>query len=246
MSSPSNNVDRVTNEPSPLISVGGDRDGTVIELDASQWRGPDHDSSAMTLALQKVLDELAGPISVWVDHPDENTTSDLARLGLEFQRDLYRMQRSLPMDQATDIETRSFVPGQDEQAWVEVNNRAFAWHREQSGWTVEMVTERETEDWFDPDGFRIHEKDGRLAAYCWTKVHADEDPPAGEVYVIAVDPDFHGQGLGRALTLAGYQHLEAEGITSGILYVDADNTTAVTLYKDLGLVVDVTRRLYTL
>ena len=244
MRSASHNVDQVTNEPSPLISVGGDRDGTVIELDASQWRNYDHDSSAMTLALQRVLDKLTGALSVWVDHPDESTNSGLARLGLQFQRDLYRMQRSLPMDQTTDIETRSFVAGRDEQAWVEVNNRAFAWLREQSGWTVEMVIKREAEDWFDPDGFRIYEKDGRLAAYCWTKVHPDEDPPAGEVYVIAVDPDFHGQGLGRALTLAGYQHLAAQGLTSGILYVDADNTTAVTLYKDLGLVVDVTRRLY--
>lgn len=224
----------------PTITIGEDRDGPVVELDAAEW-----DADALGLALGRVLDETARPVSVWVDNPGEGTDADLARLGLEAQRDLYRMARALPMDQTTDIETRSFVVGQDEQAWVEVNNKAFAWHREQSGWTVEMVRERQAEPWFDPDGFRIHEIDGRLAAYCWTKVHHDEDPPAGEVYVIAVDPDFHGRGLGRALTLAGYQHLAAEGITVGILYVDADNTPAVTLYRDIGLEVDVVRRLYT-
>jgi len=226
--------------PDPTITVSEDRDGAVVEVDASEW-----DRDALPLALRPLLDELGASVSVWVDHPTDDTDADLGRIGLAAQRDLYRMERSLPMEQRADIETRSFVIGQDEQDWIDVNNRAFAWHREQSGWTMEMVRERQTEEWFDPDGFRVHEIDGAIAAFCWTKVHDDETPPAGEVFVIAVDPEFHGRGLGRALTLAGYQHLEAQGITRGILYVDADNTPAVTLYRDLGLEVAVVRRLFT-
>jgi mycothiol synthase len=225
----------------PTIAVGGDRDGAVVEADRSEWA----DNGDLAMALRPILGDVSHPVSVWIDHPDESTDVTLARLGLTAERDLYRMERSLPMEQTTDIETRSFVIGQDEQAWVEVNNRAFSWHREQSGWTVDMVRERQAESWFDPEGFRIHEVDGRLAAYCWTKVHADEKPPSGEVYVIAVDPDFHGKGLGRALTLAGYQHLAGAGLTVGLLYVDADNVKAVNLYKDIGLEVSVVRRLYT-
>ncbi len=224
----------------PTITVSEDRDGSVVELDASRW-APD----ALVMALRPLLDEIGEPVAVWVDHPTEETDAGLARLGLSPQRDLYRMERPLPLEQRTDIETRAFVVGQDEQAWIDVNNRAFAWHREQSGWTLDMVREREAEGWFDPEGFRVHEIDGKIAAFCWTKVHDDEDPPAGEVYVIAVDPEFHGRGLGRALTLAGYQHLEGRGLTRGILYVDADNTPAVTLYRDIGLDVAVVRRLYT-
>lgn len=228
-----------TDKSEPTITVTEDRAGPVVELDASEW-----DREALPMALRPLLSELGPGASVWVDHPADGTDADLARLGLQPQRDLYRMERSLPMEQRTDIETRSFVVGQDEAAWIDVNNRAFAWHREQSGWDMEMVLERQAEDWFDPDGFLVHEIDGKLAAFCWTKVHADEEPPSGEVYVIAVDPDFHGRGLGRALTLAGYQHLESDGITRGILYVDADNTPAVTLYRDIGLEVAVVRRLY--
>ncbi|WP_420435585.1 mycothiol synthase [Candidatus Poriferisodalis sp.] len=237
----------------PVISIGTDQHGAVAESDASKWP-----SGALVEALRLHLTDVVGPVSVWIDHPDHGEPAGgdsaptetelgrgLAELGLTVERDLYRMERSLPMDQPSGIETRSFVVGQDEQAWVEVNNRAFSWHREQGGWTLAQVAERQAEPWFDADGFRVYEIDGGIAAYCWTKVHADDDPPVGEVYVIAVDPQYHGRGLGRALTLAGYEHLADAGLTRAMLYVDAHNTPAVTLYLDLGLEVAVVRRLFT-
>jgi|TARA_B110000914_G_scaffold89294_1_gene78490 mycothiol synthase len=227
------------NEESKII-VGTDRDGTTIEVDAEQWT-----KGALADALTKILDQHNGKISLWIDNPTPATDSDLQQLKFTFQRDLFRMDCELPLEQTTDIETRSFRPGQDEEEWCTINNKAFSWHREQSGWTVEMVLERQLESWFDPEGFRIYETDDKLAAYCWTKIHKNEKPHIGEVYVIAVDPKHHGKGLGRALTLAGYQHLHSTGITKGTLYVDAENIAAVTLYKDIGLTVGLVRRLYT-
>ena len=121
---------------------------------------------------------------------------------------------------------------------------AFAAHREQGGWDRETLQQREQEPWFDPDGFLLHERDGRLAGFCWTKLHTDHDPPLGEIYVIAVDPDFHGLGLGKQLTLAGLDSIARRGIAIGMLYVDADNTAAVRLYDRLGFTVHRTDRAY--
>ncbi len=150
-------------------------------------------------------------------------------------RRLLNMRRPLPLDSRLapadgDVTVRPFIIGHDEQAWLKVNNAAFSWHREQGDWDLAMLRAQIQEGWFDPAGFLLHERDGRLAAFCWTKVH----PDAGEIFVIAVHPHFHGLGLGRALTIAGLRHLANTGSTTAMLYVEADNAAAVRLYESLG------------
>jgi len=167
----------------------------------------------------------------------EASAAVAAELGLLADRRLFRMGRALPIATTTDVALRSFRVGVDEQTWLAVNNAAFGSHGEQGGWDLATLRQRERESWFDSEGFLLHERDGRLAAFCWTKVH----PGAvltGEIYVIAVHPDFHGHGLGKALTVAGLQHLHSVGAEAAMLYVDAVNTAAVGLYRALGFEVE--------
>jgi mycothiol synthase len=201
------------------------------------------DAASLATDLATVAEGGGGPVFVWVSDPTDEDDRVAVAAGLELGRDLHELRIDLPAE-ATDLAWRPFRPG-DEAEWLEVNNRAFSWHPEQGGWTLDMLRERLAEPWVDLDGFLVHERDGRMAGFCWTKVHEDHDPRLGEIYVIAVDPDFHGLGLGKALTLAGLQWLhEARGIDVGNLYVDGSNTAAVGLYAKLGFTLHHVDRAY--
>lgn len=200
-------------------------------------------------ALRQGIDDAvaAGATTVrWWAAPASAVTDDLARAaGLTPTRDLLHLRMPLPAaDPDPALTTRAFTPA-DAEAWIQVNNRAFRWHPEQSGMTLARLGAVTAEPWFDAEGFLLHERDGRLAGFCWTKLHHDHAPLLGEIFVIAVDPDFHGQGLGRELTLAGLQWLARAGASTGGLYVESDNTVAITTYERIGFTVHHIQRAYT-
>ncbi len=219
-----------------------------------------------------VAETLDGRLRLWA-HGEQSAAAALAHsLGFRRTRTLWQMRRSLSAALAEPrlppgVRVRTFLPGLDDDAWVELNAKAFAGLPDQGRWTVRDLHLRMAEPWFDPAGFFVAETDGpgsgRLVGFHWTKVHGthehehehDDDPgghdhvhlgaegaddhrhghdPIGEVYVVGVDPEAHGQGLGRALTLVGLRHLRSLGLLDVMLYVDAQNTTAITLYENLG------------
>lgn len=160
-------------------------------------------------------------------------------------RALHQMRCKLPVD-VEPLPTRSYRPD-DLEALLVVNNRAFASLPDQGGQTAESLLETMEQPWFRPDGLRLHERDGRLVGFCWTKIHPS--PPAvtelGEIYVIGVDPDYHGRGLGGPMTAAGLAWLSDQGISTGMLYVEADNIPAIRTYERLGFIVLRTDRAWT-
>jgi len=187
-----------------------------------------------------------GTVRVWATWADGADDRWAHEAGFDHERDLLQLRCGLPLppDGRPPLSTRPFRPGRDEEAWLRANNRAFAGHPEQGGWTLATLRGREAASWFDPAGFRLHDEGGTVAAWCWTKVHDRSDPPMGEIYVIGVDPDFQGRGWGRALTRAGLDWLAGAGLSVGMLYVDAANRAAVGLYRSLGFSADHTDRAY--
>jgi len=140
------------------------------------------------------------------------------------------------------VQVLPFRPGRDEEAWLRVNARAFAWHPEQGRWTPDELRVREAEPWFDPAGFLLAwrgdpDDGGTLLGFHWTKVHppGDAGPDAvGEIYVLGIDPDAQGLRLGRALTDLGLAHLRRRGLGEVLLYTEEDNVAAVSLYERTG------------
>jgi mycothiol synthase len=209
---------------------------------------PAHRGHGLGLALTRALLAEAGPrpLRLWA-HGDLPAAAALASAaGFERVRALWTMRRPLqtPLgtpELAEGITVRTFRVGHDEDAWIAINRRAFAGHPEQGAWTRADLDLREREPWFDPDGFFLAERDGRLAGFHWTKVHGSHPgAPAhgheaiGEVYVVGVDPAEQGIGLGRALTLIGLRYLRSRGLPEVMLYVDEANTAAIRLYESLG------------
>lgn len=191
-----------------------------------------------------------GNSTVWVFDPTPADDALLAASGFTGTRDLFQMRVALPLGEVAHyppgVVVRTFEPGRDEAAWLEVNNRAFGNHPEQGGWIAETLARRMAERWFDPSIFLLAFDGDTLAGSNWLKEHAADghEPRIGEIFVIGVDPSRHGRGLGRALALDGLARLAARGITIGMLFVDGANTGALALYRALGFTVHRTDRAY--
>jgi mycothiol synthase len=202
---------------------------------------PAHRRQGLGAALVGALVAAAGelPLRVWA-HGDLPAAAALARsAGFERFRALWQLRRSLnePLPAPAfppGTTLRTFLVGHDEDEWLRLNGRAFAKHPEQGSWTPRDLELREAEPWFDPDGFFIAERGGAMIGFHWTKVHKTADGGIGEVYVVGVDPDSHGDGAGRALTLAGLRYLRERGLAQVMLYVDEDNVPAIAMYQKLG------------
>ncbi|MFC4471537.1 mycothiol synthase [Streptomyces xiangluensis] len=187
-----------------------------------------------------LLGESGKRLRVWA-HGGHSAARHLAQvLGLTLFRELRQMRRpltdfDLPEPKLPEgVTVRPFVPGADDTAWLTVNAEAFAHHPEQGSLTQRDLDDRKAQPWFDPSGFFLAFRGDELIGFHWTKVHAEEG--LGEVYVLGVRPGAQGGGLGKALTTIGLRHLAAQALPTAMLYVDADNTAAVTVYERLGFV----------
>ncbi len=208
--------------------------------------------------LRDVITSTSGTLLVWAhgDHPGARVLA--SRHGFEAVRTLLQLRAEVaasPELSNTLDSTRAaprhttrpaviaFRPGIDDDAWLDLNAKAFAGHPEQGKMTQRDLDARKAEPWFDDDDFLLLWHDDDLAGFCWLKV-ADG---IGEFYVVGVDPARQGQGIGRQLVQAGLTRLAERGIRTAALYVEADNGPAVHLYRSYGFsnhTIDVQYRLH--
>lgn len=202
------------------------------------WRSDTLLEEVVHAAMEAVRTAGGDALRLWVFRP--SVAGALTNLGFNPERELRQLRCHLPLSHSSGVlenyDVRPFRPGEDDEIWIEVNNRAFAGHPENGSWTTDVLSDRMAQTWFNPEGFVMAWDGDSLAGFCWTKLH---DDGVGEIYIIAADPQWQGSGLGKALVIAGLEHLhEHEGATTGMLYVDAANRKALQLYERLGFWVD--------
>lgn len=164
--------------------------------------------------------------------------------GLTQSRELLHMVR--PPSPAPDLATVPALSYADAVAsgggdeflatWLALNARAFADHPEQGSWTMTDLRARLFESWFDPALLWLVEPEVAIpgpsaAASIWIK----PTPEGKEIYVLAVDPDHAGRGLGTKMLGHALRAIGPNDVVD--LYVDGDNAAARRLYERVGFVI---------
>jgi mycothiol synthase len=195
---------------------------------------------AATLLAEAIARSGDQRLLLWAHGAKSVVHATAQQAGFTAVRSLFQMRRTLDTPPIPDlpppdgVQIRPFVPGQDDEAWLAVNARAFASHPEQAGWTQADLDDRIGTTWFDPAGFLLAVRNEKVIGYHWTKVHDEGSEPFGEVYVLGVDPDAQGLKLGHVLLAAGLRHLRDRGLKTVTLYTEATNVRAVKLYGRFG------------
>ena len=228
-----------------LPPAGG---GAVEAVVDPEFRGNGEGALLVAAALGEARHAADGVAPQMWAHGDLPAAAGLARnLGLERVRELLQLRRGLPpadpsavplppLPERDDVAVRTYAGPADDAELLRVNNTAFSRHPEQGGWGQQQIDDRTSADWFDPAGlFLAYDvaDPSRLLGFHWTKI-ADPATGLGEVYVVGVDPDQQGRGLGSLLTLVGLHHLADQGMSEVELYVEGDNVAALTTYRGLG------------
>ncbi|MGN6606314.1 MAG: mycothiol synthase [Jatrophihabitans sp.] len=220
-----------------VVHLVAEDDGALVGY--AQRAGEDLEIAADAASAEALLDAAlaaSGPVRTWTHGRNSPLPGVLETHGFTRTRVLHQLLLptlgDVPATALPDgVTLRSFVVGQDEDAWLAVNAAAFAHHPEQGRWTRADLAAREAEEWFAADDLLLAERDDALVGFHWTKVHPDG---RGEVYVLGVAPAAQGTGLGGALLRAGLRHLRDRGCPDVLLYVDDDNQGALRLYERAG------------
>ena len=223
----------------------------VAELDIGRvildcWIYPEHRRKGLA---KKLLDcamrrakELGAKVAQ-VNVAEDNAVAETVLSGLGFQRVRRFLELRLDMIKVNEDVEQAVLgcchlqPG-DEDKLTQIQNRAFAGTWGYNPNTLEEITYRTNLSHCSPEDIMLAYEGDKVAGYCWTGVlcrgEADSEERQGRIFMVGVDPDFRGKGIGRKVLLAGLAHLKSKGVPVAELTVDSENTTACALYWSLG------------
>ncbi|MGV8844988.1 mycothiol synthase [Tessaracoccus sp.] len=216
------------------FAVVDDRDATIQLGVDPQQRRRGHGSALLRAAMESRPHH-----AVWAFGTLEGAVGLAASLGLRRVRELLQMERPLAHEAPPVVPDGWTIRGwrpADAQGVVAANAAAFAHHPEQGKLTLQEFLDLTRQPWFSADGLLLvtpASDEHHVAGFHWTK---RQDAMTGEVYVLAVQPEHSGKGLGRLLLEAGLTHLEGIGCTRVMLFVEASENRVVEMYRSASFV----------
>ena len=165
----------------------------------------------------------------------------LARLGFQFIRRFYELRVKLveiPLrETATGFPIRHLQPGEEDKL-TQIQNRSFAGSWGYNPNTVEEISYEINSSTRSPaDVVLAYDRD-KVIGYCWTELTYEGEAATGEIkgriFMMGVDPDYRGRGIGKRVLLAGLAYLKSKGLRVTELTVDSENDVAYALYRSIG------------
>ncbi|MBL0389099.1 GNAT family N-acetyltransferase [Tumebacillus sp. ITR2] len=181
--------------------------------------------------------ESAITIRYWTNGQNPREQELFAGRGYDVIRTFWRMQIEMqeapPQPQLPEgITLRTYVPGEDDQRFIDMMNITFADHWDHEEITLESFLSPHR-IYTQPDDWMVAEDEtGRFVAGIKSR------PSMGSAWItsVSVHPDLRGKGLGLAILHYIFGVYYRRGITRAWLAVDSENSTGATsLYERAGM-----------
>ena len=176
----------------------------------------------------------------------------LAKLGFRFVRRFLELRRELseahlPAGEQGGVASRHLQSGEEDKL-AQIQNRSFAGTWGYNPTAVEEIGYRLSLTGRSPQDVILICEGDRPVGYCWTEIDPAETAAMGtnkgRIYMLGVDPDYRGRGIGKRALLAGLAHLKSKGIEVAELTVDSQNAAACALYQSGGFKISSTSAWY--
>jgi mycothiol synthase len=218
---------------------------------------PEHRRKGLAAELFHYASRRARELGARVVHvhvPEDNVAAKglLSKLGFGFVRRFLELRRELSEAHLLDEEQGNLVsrylqPGEEDKL-TEIQNRSFAGTWGYNPNTVEEIVYRLNMTGSSPEDVILICEGDKPIGYCWTAIEPAENTAVGtgkgRIYMLGVDPDYQGRGIGKRALLAGLAHLKSEGTEVAELVVDSENPAACALYESGGFKISSTSAWY--
>ena len=220
---------------------------TIRRVILNCWVHPEHRRRGLAKELLSFVTHRAKELRAKVAHvniPEDNVAakSALSKLGFEYVRRFLELRLDISkvpwqnIDQGT-LGCRHLQCGEEDRL-TQIQNRSFTGTWGYNPNTLEAITYRINLSNCSPeDVVLIYDRD-KVIGYCWTEITYEGEAgiggKKGRIFMLGVEPDYRGRGVGKRALLAGLAHLKSKGLRIAELTVDSENKAACALYRSVS------------